>query len=279
MPVAQSDYEREVLAWRAQRLERLTAEDGWLSLVDLHWLEPGFSAFGRDGRNRIVVDCAALPEQVGTFEVTEREVRFVAAPGVEVLHNGQPVQSIGLLLDDTEDATTLRCGRVSFQLIERDGQRGVRVRDNQTEARARFTGLDYFPIDSRWRLAASVEPHAPGAVITVGTALGTHRKMASPGALRFELDDQPCRLDAVQIGQREWLMMFADETNGARTYRAGRFLHVAAPIDGRTVIDFNKSYSPPCAFTAFATCPLPPPQNRLAFAVTAGELGCLVADH
>ncbi len=277
----ETDYEREILAWRAHRLKRLTAEDGWTTLVGLFWLEPGENSFGRAESNRIVMDYPALPEQVGTFQATGREVRFVAAPGVNVLHAGRPVRAIGPLQDDAAGApTVLSVGSLCFYLIERSGRLSIRVTDSRADARMHFKGLEYFPVDSKWRVAARFEPYSPPKKIPIPTVLGMEEEMQCPGALAFDVEGTACRLDAVlEAGERDWFVMFADRSNGKQTYGAGRFLYVAPPADGRTVIDFNKSYTPPCAFSAFATCPLPPPQNRLPIAVTAGELHYAGSDH
>ena len=272
--VTQADYEHEILAWRADRLKRLLAEDGWTTLVGLYWLEPCENSFGRAGDNRIRMDYPGLPEQAGTFRVTGREVRFVAAPGVNVLHHGRPVRAIGPLQDDAAGApTVLTVGSMSFYLIERSGKLGIRIKDSRAEARVHFRGLEYFPVDPGWRVAARFEPYSPPKKIPITTVLGMEEEMHCPGALVFEVESTSYRLDAVlEAGERDWFVMFADQTNGRQSYGAGRFLYVVPPVDGETVIDFNKSYSPPCAFSAFATCPLPPPQNRLPLAVTAGEL-------
>ncbi|MDE2022919.1 MAG: DUF1684 domain-containing protein [Gammaproteobacteria bacterium] len=274
-------YEAEVLAWRARRLKKLTDDDGWTTLVGLFWLEPGENSFGRGGDNRILMDYPGLPEQVGTFQVAGREVRFVAAPGVNVLHNGRPVHAMGPLEDDaTGVPTVLSCGSVSIYLVERSGRLGIRVKDSRAETRMHFRGLEYFPVDPKWRIAARFEPYSPPKKIPITTVLGMEENMPSPGALVFEVERATCRLDAVlESGERDWFVMFADRTNGKQSYGAGRFLYVAPAADGWTVIDFNKSYSPPCAFSAFATCPLPPPQNRLPIAVTAGELKYAGVDH
>lgn len=279
--MADTDYDREILAWRAERLKKLTAEDGWTTLVGLFWLEPGDSSFGRAESNRIVMDYPGLPEQVGAFQVSGREVRFSTAPGTHVVHAGRPVQAIGPLDDDAADApTVLSTGSVSFYLVERSDQLGIRVKDSSAETRVHFRGLEYFPIDPKWRLSAHLEPYVPVKKIPIINVLGLEETMDSPGALVFEANGKPCRLDAVvEPGERDWFVMFADQTNGRQTYGAGRFLYVVPPTDGRTVIDFNKSYSPPCSFSAFATCPLPPQQNRLTFAVTAGELKYAGSKH
>lgn len=279
--VANTDYEREILAWQAARLQKLTVKDGWTQLVGLFWLEPGDNSFGRAAANHLALDNPRIPEQLGTFSVTGREVRFVAASGAQVTHAGRPVRAIGPLQDDAAGApTVLNCGSVSFYLIERSGRLGIRVKDSQTQAHVHFRGLEYFRIDPKWRLAARAEPYSPVKAIPIVNVLGMDEEMQSPGALVFEVDGKLCRLDAVlETGERDWFVMFADKTNGKQTYGAGRFLYTAPPVNGQTVIDFNKSYSPPCSFSAFATCPLPPPQNRLAVAVTAGELKYAGNEH
>lgn len=276
-----AEYEHGILAWQARRLKKLTVTDGWTQLVGLFWLEPGDNSFGRAASNRLVLENPAIPEQLGTFQVTGREVRFVAAPGAQVTHTGRPVHAIGPLQDDAAGAPiVLSCGSVSFYLIERSGRLGIRVKDSQAEAHIHFRGLEYFPVDAKWRIAAHVEPYVPVKKIPIINVLGMEEEMQSPGALVFEMNGQAYRLDVVlESGEHDWFVMFADKTNGKQTYGAGRFLYVAPPVNGETVIDFNRSYSPPCSFSAFATCPLPPPQNRLTLAVTAGELKYAGSGH
>lgn len=276
-----TDYERQILAWRAERLRKLTAEDGWITLVGLYWLEPGENSFGRAESNRIVLDYPGVPENIGSFTVAGSAVRFSSASGAKVLHAGRPVQAIGPLQDDAANApTVLNVGSLSFYLVERSGRLGIRVKDSRAEARVHFKGLEYFPVDSRWRLAARVVPYAPVKRVAIVNVLGLDETMDSPGALAFEFDGQAYRLDALsEPGERDWFVIFKDLTNGRQTYGAGRFLYVAPPVNGTTVIDFNKSYSPPCSFSAFATCPLPPQQNHLSIAVTAGELKYAGSSH
>lgn len=274
-------YQDEIREWQSRRLKKLLAEDGWTTLVGLFWLEPGENTFGRATDNRLAMDYPGMPEQVGTFQMAGREVRFMAAPDAKVFHQGRPVSAIGPLADDSALApTVLAVGSLSFYLIERSGRLGIRVKDSRADARVHFRGLEYFPVDPNWRLAARFEPYSPARKIPITTVLGMQEEMPAPGALVFEVDGMPYRLDAVlEAGERDWFVMFADATNGKQSYGAGRFLYVAPPANGETVIDFNKSYTPPCAFSAFATCPLPPPQNRLPIAVTAGELKYAGSDH
>jgi uncharacterized protein (DUF1684 family) len=258
--------------WRAERLESLTRPDGWLSLVGLLWLKPGEQTFGRSPDADLSVDNANLPPQAGRFTVTAGKVSFTAEPGVAVQHDGRPVDRLALAPDNTGEPTILGIGTLRFYVIRREGRLGVRLKDSAAPARAEFSGLDYFPIDPAWRVTAELVPYKPARRIPILDVLGMQGEMASPGALVFELQGTEYRLDPVlEKGVSDWFIMVADQTSGHETYGAGRYLYVTPPRGGRTVIDFNKAYNPPCAFSNFATCPLPPPQNRLPLRITAGE--------
>ena len=227
------------------------------------------------------MDYATLPARVGNFTVTGRDVGFTAAPGVQVLHDGKPVTALGHLVSDAGDNTTvLQVGSISFYTVERGDRLGIRVKDSRADARVHFKGLQYFPIDPKWRLQAKFEPYRPMKQVPIINILGMQEDMDSPGALLFNIAGRDYRLETVlEPGETDYFVMFADLTNGKATYGAGRFLYVHPPKDSKTLIDFNKAYNPPCAFTHFATCPLPPPQNRLPLAVSAGELKYLGSDH
>ncbi len=179
---------------------------------------------------------------------------------------------VTLASDADEDTTMLRRGSLLFYLIRRGDRLGVRVKDSQSEARRNFRGLDYFPIDPGWRIEARFEPYDPPKSISVPNVLGQDNAEKSPGAVVFEHGGKTYRLDPVlERGETDYFVIFGDRTNGNETYGAGRFLYVKPPVDGRTVIDFNKAYNPPCVFTEYATCPLPPPQNKLPIRIEAGE--------
>ncbi|HET6628467.1 MAG TPA: DUF1684 domain-containing protein [Woeseiaceae bacterium] len=271
-PVDPAAHRAAVETWRSERLESLTRPDGWLSLVGLLWLEPGEQSLGRGPAADLRLDNANLPPVAGAFRVAGGVVSFAAAPGVPVQHGDRPVTSLTLAPDTSGEPTVLRIGTLEFYVIDRDGRLGVRLKDSEAPARADFQGLEYFPIDSDWRVTAELVPYEPAKRIPILNVLGMQVEMTSPGALVFELQGKEYRLDPVlEEGTTDWFVMLADETSGHETYGAGRYLYVTPPRDGRTVIDFNKAYNPPCAFSNFATCPLPPPQNRLPLSITAGE--------
>jgi len=259
--------------WRAQRVAALTSEDGWLTLAGLFWLKDGDNSFGRAPSNALVLDHPALAEHCGTFTVSGRAVRFTAAPASDVTHDGQPVSSLELSADTGGHPTVLASGPLRFFVIERAGNLGVRVRDLNNPHRTGFKGLSYFPVSSDWVFEARFEPYQPAHRIRIINILGMEQEYESPGAVVFEKDGREWRLEAVleEPSDRELFIMFADATSGHETYGAGRFLHVPLPSAGRTRLDFNKAYNPPCALNDFATCPLPPLQNHLKLRVEAGE--------
>ncbi len=267
---APTAYEREVQAWRAHRLERLRAEDGWLTLAGLFWLAPGDNLVG--SAKDCVVHLPKGPRRLGVVKVTAGQVRFVASPGMTVTHQGRAVSNIALQSDAKGDPTVLATDSLRFFVIERGGKPAVRLRDIDSPVRRNFAGIDAFPIDPAWRIQARYVPYAPPKHIDVPTVLGTVEPSVVPGALVFEVAGRTYRLDALaEEGDDELFIIFADATNGKETYGPGRFIYTERPKDGRVVLDFNKAFNPPCAFTPYATCPLPPPQNRLPLSVTAGE--------
>jgi uncharacterized protein (DUF1684 family) len=260
--------------WRGERVAELTNETGWLTLVGLYWLSEGKNTFGRAPSNTLVLDHPSLAPTAGTFVLTNGHVTFNAKPDSGITHGGQPVTTIDLVTDAKESPTVVSSGPLRFFIIERAGKFGVRVRDTASHWRQSFHGLDYFPVDTDWVIDARFEPYEPQRHIPIVNILGLEEDMVSPGALVFTRKGKEQRLDTVLDGPdaTDLFVMFADSTSGHETYGAGRFIHVPFATHGMTVIDFNKAYNPPCAFNNFATCPLPPHQNRLALKVTAGEL-------
>jgi hypothetical protein len=271
-PPAEVTWEESVLAWRQGRAERLQQPDGWLSLAGLHWLEEGATTFGTGSDNDLVLP--AGPERAGTLYIEGSAVRIDAVTPGLLTADGEPASSLVLATDAAQEGPTLlRLDRLSFFVIDRGGHLALRVRDPENPARAQFQGLEYFPPDPSWRFDARFEPYEPVKTIRIADITGLVEESPVWGAVVFEKDAKTYRLDALaEPGDVELFLIFGDRTNGIETYGAGRYLYTAAPdSEGRVELDFNKSYSPPCIFTPFATCPLPPPQNRLPLRVEAGE--------
>lgn len=262
-------------AWRDQRRADLLAPEGWASLIGLHWIEPGAHYLGSDADNGIQL--AMGPAHLGMLELRDDgSLRFVPEPDVAVTLDGQPLTGEAMLLSDATGAAPSEIGfdegRGVATVIQRGDRHALRVKHEDAPSRTGFTGLDYWPADPDWQVEATWVPHPAGQTMAIASIIGTTEEVANPGAVEFERDGVTYRLEVLDEGEEELFVVFADRTNGHGSYGAGRFLYVPRPdADGRMRVDFNHSYNPPCAFTAFATCPLPPPENRLDLAITAGE--------
>lgn len=275
-----SAQQDDVETWRAQRLERLQAPNGWLSLVGLHWIEPGTHTVGKAADRDIVL--ATGPEHLGTLVFAQGKVTFVPLPDAGVTIDGVVAAAPIALVPDSAGTPTLvafDAGQANFQLIERNQRFALRVRDARAPTRTGFSGIEHYPVDASWTLQATFEPHPEGKTIPIVNVLGMTEPMKNPGAVVFEKDGKTHRLEAVDEGDGQYFLIFADRTNKKETYGAGRFLYAAPAVDGKTALDFNRAYNPPCAFNAYSTCPLPPPENRLDLAVTAGEKRYLGPGH
>ncbi len=259
--------------WRRERVADLTGEHGWLTLVGLFWLDPGENSFGRAASNHLALNHPALAPRAGKFILDSRGVHFVARRNSGITHAGAAVTSLDLVPDNQGEPTVISSGSLRIWIIGRANKLGVRVRDLQSPRLREFKPIEYYPIDTAWVLDARFEAHEPHRRIPIVNILGLEEEMDCPGTLVFQKDGHEWRLDAVleEPNDPTLFVMFADRSNGNGSYGGGRFLRVPLPQAGRTRIDFNRAYNPPCAFNNFATCPLPPPQNRLALRVESGE--------
>jgi uncharacterized protein len=274
LPAPPPDYRAEVESWRLSREETLRKEGGWLSVAGLFWLEDGPNHFGTEATNDIVLPAGSTPPRAGVLDLSGGKVTVRVEPGVEATIGGKPLAGSAALAPDTSGKPDeLRVGRLSLTVIDRSGKLGIRLRDPEAPQRKAFKGLTWFPVDPAWRVTARFEPYSPPKQIPIANVLGQVNQMQSPGALVFTVKGQTLRLDPVleDPEAKELFIMFKDPTSGKLTYGAGRFLYTELPKNGTVVVDFNRAYSPPCAFTPFATCPLPPPQNRLPLPIEAGE--------
>jgi uncharacterized protein (DUF1684 family) len=242
---ADPNYVREVEQYRAGREAALKQDDGWLTVVGLFRLKPG--------ENEI-----ALPGS-GQAAITFANGRATYHPA-----DGKPATE----LQPNVDIMTV--GRVKFFVIKRGEEYFIRVKDNDSQLRRDFTGLKWFDIDPKWQIEAKFTPYNQPKTILFDSQNGVKQPMESPGYVTFTRDGNEYRLDPVIEGD-ELFFIFRDATSNKTTYGAARFLYAALAKDGIVILDFNKAINPPCAFTAFATCPLPPKQNRLKLGVTAGE--------
>ncbi len=268
-----ADFTRQLDQWRKQRLEGLRSESGWLTLVGLHWLEPGENHFGSSPANRVVLPQGKAPARAGAFFLDNGKVRVVAAPGSGITLNGKPVSEQDLRSDESGEPDILRLGDLSLYVIKRGERFAIRVKDPNSPVRKEFKGIDAFPPNPAYRIVAEFVPYDPPREVAVPTILGTTEKMKAPGYVKFKLAGRELTLEPVVEDPEHTQLFFIskDATSGKETYPAGRFLYADMPKDRRVVLDFNRAYNPPCAFTPYATCPLPPKQNRLDVRIEAGE--------
>ena len=271
-------HRAEIEAWQAERNASISSENGWLSLVGLCWLEPGLNKLGSGPDADCRIEYEKVPRDLGSIELGNQGVLYFGPANRSVTDSdGKPVERTGMANDHQRKPTILRHGSLRFYIIERFGEVGVRMRDIESDAIQEFTGLDYYPVDLEWRKTARFEPYPSPQDVNIINILGMEEAMRSPGEIVFEHDGEEYRLLVIEEEQTaRWFIMVADATSGRGTYGAGRYIYIDPPVQlpdqpPLTVIDFNKVYNPPCAFTALATCPLPPMQNRLPLAITAGE--------
>jgi uncharacterized protein (DUF1684 family) len=265
-------YHDEILKYRAHREAELRADDGWLTVAGLFWLKPGSNVAGSAAGSDVRLPPKA-PLRVGMFEWSGNTVTFTAEPSAHVTSAGNPIGSRPVAAP-RGDEDALAVGDLRLFIIRRDDRVGIRMRDLKSPARDRFKGLRYFPIRPAYRVRATFTPYNPPHTVAVPNVLGQNPEMESPGYVTFTLNGQSFRLEPVYEDdeKKDLFFIFKDTTSRDATYPAGRFLHAELPKEGYVTLDFNEAYNPPCAFTDFATCPLPRKENQLPIRVEAGEL-------
>jgi uncharacterized protein (DUF1684 family) len=268
-PVAES-YEETIKGWRQRRVERLTSDNGYLTQVGLEWLQQGENRLGSLESSTIRIPGG--PSDWGTIFVDGDEIKYRPAAGAGILVDGEEMAEATLLADNQGEPTLVSKGDMSFYVISR-GSYALRIKNRNSEDRMGFTGITSYNIQPDWRMKARFTRAAEGQTIEIANVLGQSEPSPVLGTVEFERDGETFRLIGLGDEQSSSLwFLFADRTSGRETYGAGRFLYSdGLPENGLVVVDFNKAYNPPCAFNDYSTCPLPPQENRLKLAVTAGE--------
>ena len=271
---AEAAFAADQQAWRDQRKADLTRPEGWTSLIGLHWLDPGAHYLGSDTDNGIRL--AMGPAHLGMIDLKGGALRFVPEQGVALTLDGATLTGAVALRADDDPAGASKLafddGNGIATVIKRSGRHALRVKHAQAPTRTGFKGIDYWPAVAGWRVPGTFMPHPPGRTLTIANITGTTDEVPNPGAVEFERDGRTYRIEALDEGDGGLFLVFADRTNGHGSYGAGRFLDASKPdAQRRVMLDFNRAYNPPCAFTPFATCPLPPAENRLDLLIDAGE--------
>jgi hypothetical protein len=262
-----------ILTWQQSRVKELTSPDGWLALAGRYWLKEGEQSFGAGRGNQIIFPRGTSPDTIGWILLKNDQVTIRIKEGLDVRWNEQVVKEIDMTNDQSGQPTYLTLGTLKWHIIKRGHRFALRLKDSENANLKEFKGLEYFPVDPSWCMRAQFVPYDPPKKLPIATVIGTVDTLISPGYLSFNAGRKHFRLDPVQeAGAESLFIIFADETSGVETYGGGRFLDAPLPDEnGDVILDFNKAYNPPCAFTEFATCPLPPDQNKLAISITAGE--------
>ena len=263
-----SQYVNSIRAWQKHRDVGLRSEDGWLTLVGLFWLTPNGNTIGSADSNDFVLPKGSAPAQVGRLQVKNQKAVFTNLGGSAVTVNGKPVSSDAVLSYDEEKPDIVKAGSVSFFVIERSGKLAVRTKDSNSPVLKSFKGVTDFPINPDLHFKAHFIPDEKELPILTFT--GQREMQKSPGIVEFTYEGEKYHLRPIYEG-KTFFFLFKDPTNKTETYQAGRMLNTPLPENGIVDLDFNRSYNPPCTFTPYATCPLPPRENTLPFPVAAGE--------
>jgi uncharacterized protein (DUF1684 family) len=266
------DYIQQVQNWKQDRIESIKSPTGWLRLAGMFWLDEGENSFGSGENQDVQLPEGSIPEEAGTFTLENGLVTMLVNDGVTITHEDEPVSEMVLFDGMNENAPRVQHEGLEWYVIKRGDLVGIRLYNKENEQADRFTGFDSYPIDERWNRRARFIPNPEGTTVSIVNVLGQEEELESPGVLEFSIDGEIYTLDAIDSDDNMF-MIVGDQTNQTKTYPAGRYIYVDFPEDGSqyTTIDFNKIYNPPCAYSVFTTCQLPPPQNQLEVAIAAGE--------
>lgn len=262
------DYLQEINDWHKQREENLKKENGWLNLAGLFWLNDGKNSIGSNTQNDHLFPSDRCPDFLGEVFLQNGEVEFKVINVHEVLLEGVKIDKIQLF--PSEKTVILQYGSLKWFIIKRGERYAIRLRDLKSPFLEEFTHIEHFKIDPKWNVKAKFVK-TENRKIAILDITGQNSLQDSPGKLVFKIGKTEQSLDVLAEGD-QFFVIFGDKTNKITTYGGGRYIYTNLPDnDGNVWLDFNKAYNPPCAFTPYATCPLPPKQNLLSVKIEAGE--------
>lgn len=270
---AQTTYVQEQEQWRREQEADLRKPSGWLSLAGLYWLKEGRNFVGGAADNDFVFPGAKVSPHIGVIEFHQGSAVFTADPSAVVTWEGADSATVTTMRLDGDDAklpVVLQSGSLKWVMIKRGERYGIRLRDSASPRLAEFTGMKWFPVQAEYRIEARYTPYESPRTVPITNVLGDVYQMQAPGLLTFKIGRQEFTLEPVLEGEKLFII-FRDLSSGKETYGAGRFLYADMPKNGTAILDFNQAVNPPCAFTPFATCPLPPARNWLKVSIKAGE--------
>ena len=265
-------YRAEIEKFRHDREAKLTSDAGWLTIAGLYFLTKPETTVGSDAASDVVLPAGA-PPRVGTFVLAKNgKVSVTLEPGVSAkLLDGKPFSGGPIKSDGEGPPDRLVLGDVQVWVHESGERPAIRVRDKNNHLRKAFTGMKWYPVNAAYRIEGTFEPYDKVKHLKIPNMLGDIDDMESPGHVKFTLNGKEHNMAVITEDQENFWFVFRDLTSGEETYPAARFLYTPRPVNGKVTLDFNRAENPPCAFNPYATCPLPPPENRLQVKVEAGE--------
>ena len=270
VPATVDPYHAEVETFRRQREAKLTSDTGWLTIAGLFFLSKPETTFGSAPANDIVLPAGA-PAQAGTFVLTNGHYSVKAAAGVSFLLSGKSITAADLKSDGDGPPDRIALGDLQLWVHQSGERPAIRLRDKNSSLRKAFTGMKWYPVNEAYRVEGTFVPYDTPKTVQVPNLLGDIDTMSSPGHVAFTVNGRPHSMTVVTENDTEFWFIFRDLTSGVETYPAARFLYTGRPVNGKVTLDFNRAENPPCAFNPYATCPLPPEENRLSVRVEAGE--------
>jgi uncharacterized protein (DUF1684 family) len=262
---------REELAWREIRDKEMRAPTSWLNIAGLFWLKEGVTSFGTSKDNPIRLPDGAAPLLAGRFFLDNGTVSVKPELGIELKVNGKKSDGSVLRGDEFEKPDIVELNDLRMWVIKRFDRYAIRLRDLKHKPFLDYKGLDFYPPHAKYKIQGEFHSFPAQKSMEVGTVVGENTEMKSPGYVTFDLEGKAYRLDAFGGKLKGLFIVFGDTTNGKETYEAARFLDAEVSENGKVTLNFNRAYNPPCAYTPYATCPLPPPQNQLNIPIPAGE--------
>jgi len=266
------NYVESVRAWRQKYAQGLLSPESWLAISGLFWLGQGENQIGTQASCQVALPHGSAPALAGTFHVHDTEIILEAAPGVQMTYQDQPVTRTPIMINDYGSSDWIVLNDLKLSVIQRGVRRGVRIYDKNNPSLVQFVSLRWYPIQPECCIQARFTTFEQPQKLPIVNVLGDPLDIDSPGYAEFTWQGETCRLMAIPVedSDRLWFI-FHDLTSKDATYKGGRYLTADGPKDGFITLDFNQAHNPPCAYTDFATCPLPPAINRLNVAIKAGE--------
>jgi len=272
--IKNEDFDKEEMKWREERDKSMRSPTSWLTIAGLFWLDEGENTFGTDETNKLVLPSGSTPSFCGKFILGDGTVKVMAAEGAGIKIKGEGIDEKILTSDNQGNPDVLELNDLRMWVIKRGRRYAIRMRDPNARAYKEYKGLEFFPPSEKFRIKGNFVPYDKEKTIEITTVAGTKAEMISPGSVFFIMDGKEYSLEAFKENEKntKLFIVFKDLTNGEKTFAKGRFLTVDVLENGKVDLNFNRAVNPPCNYTPYATCPVPPHKaNWLNVRIEAGE--------